>query len=102
MSRTPSAPGRKRGGNTLREMSSDGCDSIPAKTSRSRVPEMTRLIGAVPEWVDGAAVPAGILASGHRIRHRKAAAVAGQRGSGPAGQRGGLRRLRANEEARLG
>jgi hypothetical protein len=66
------------------------------------VPEMTRLIGAVPEWVDGAAVPAGILASGQRIRHRKAAPVAGQWGSGAEGHRGGLRTLRANEEARLG
>src|SRR5258705_6836071 len=90
MSSTPSAaPGRRRGGSSIREMSSDARVPAVAITSRSDIPPAVVSVRAVPERVDGSAVGAWVLAAKRPQVDLEAATVAGGRAGGQAGTRAG-------------
>src|SRR5688500_6476653 len=91
MSSTPTdAAGRSRGGRSIRAMSS-GAGVAPATGSRSRMPVADRLVRAVTQRIDGAAIGTRVLATHGPCSHGEVAALAGKRGSVPTGQRGSVR-----------
>src|SRR4029078_7284760 len=92
LSSTPSAaPGRRRGGSAMREMSSDARVPAVAITSRSDIPPAVVSVRAVPERADGSAVRAWVVPSTHPEGHLEAAAVAGGRAVRRSGGQGGRR-----------
>jgi hypothetical protein len=77
MSSTPTdAVGLRRGGSSIREMSSEA-GVTPATGSRSRIAVAARSVRAVPQGIDGPAVGTRVLAAERAGGDGEAAALAG-------------------------
>jgi hypothetical protein len=97
MSSTPTdAVDLRRGGNSMREMSS-GAGVTPATGSRSRIAVAVRSVRAVPQRIEGTAIGTGILAAERAGGDREAAALAGHPPVIPSGSEGSWLRFRKRD-----